>query len=71
MRKDVVRLFQLLDADVVPAVGDLGHALLEVGAGLGTLVGQCAAGAHDDSAEHEPGDDPGEVSLSHVSSSVE
>ena len=71
VRKDVVRLLQLLDAHVVTAVGDLGHALLEVGTGLGSLVGARAARGEDEGAEEEPGGDPCEVSLSHVSSSVE
>jgi hypothetical protein len=43
VRKDVVRLLQLVDAHLVAAVRDLGHALLEVGTGLRSLVGARAA----------------------------
>ena len=66
VRKDVVRLLQLLDAEVVLAVRDLGHALLEVGTGLRALVGARAAGREDDGAQEEPGGHPCEVSLRHV-----
>ena len=71
MRQDLVCRLQLLDAYVVVTLGDRGHSLLEVGASLGSLVGQRAARRQDDDAEREPGSDLHKTALRHVSSSLE
>ena len=58
VRKDVVRLLELLDAGVVAAIGDRGHSLLEVGAGLRALVGaRDARRVEQHGAKQQPGGD--------------